>query len=114
VTGPDQAFDSTTKLIGDGTMSYANIITSYYSAGVHKWDDLAKVPYLSFTSAHAPDGCTYISYDDEQSIAEKGAYVKAKGLGGVIQWELNEGYLSAAAAGQRNPLLKAIHDSFLQ
>jgi chitinase len=114
VTGPDQAFDSTTKLIGDGTMSYANIMTSYYSAGARKWDDLAKVPYLSFTSAHAPDGCTYISYDDEQSIAEKGAYVKAKGLGGVIQWELNEGYLSAAAAGQRNPLLKAIHDSFLQ
>jgi len=114
VTGPDQAFDSTTKLIGDVTMSYANIITSYYSAGARKWDDLAKVPYLSFTSAHAPDGCTYISYDDEQSIAEKGAYVKAKGLGGVIQWELNEGYLSAAAAGQRNPLLKAIHDSFLQ
>jgi len=40
--------------------------------------------------------------------------VKAKGLGGVIQWELNEGYLKDAAAGQRNPLLKAIHDAFLQ
>ena len=58
-------------------------------------------------------GCTYISYDDEQSIAEKGAYVKAKGLGGVIQWEINEGYLSSAAAGQRNPLLKAIAASVL-
>jgi chitinase len=114
VTAPDQAFDSTTKLVGDGTMSYANIMANYYSASARKWDDLAKVPYLSFASAHAPDGCTYISYDDEQSIAEKGAYVNAKGLGGVIQWELNEGYLNAAAAGQRNPLLKAIHDSFLQ
>jgi chitinase len=57
---------------------------------------------------------TYISYDDEQSIAEKGAYVKAKGLGGVIQWELNEGYLKSAAAGERNPLLKAIAASVLQ
>jgi chitinase len=70
--------------------------------------------HLSFATPHAPDNCTYVSYDDEQSIAEKGVYVKAKGLGGVIQWELNEGYLKDATAGQRNPLLKAIHDAFLQ
>ena len=114
VTAPDQALNGATLAASDGTMSYANIVTKYYSASARKWDDLAKVPYLSFSTAHAPDGCTYISYDDEQSIAEKGAYVKAKGLGGVIQWELNEGYLSSAAAGQRNPLLKAIHDAFLQ
>ena len=113
VTGPDQALNGSTLVASDGTISYANIMTEYYSAGAHQWDGLARVPYLSFTTAHAPDGCTYISYDDEQSIAEKGAYVKAKGLGGVIQWELNEGYLSAAAAGQRNPLLKAVHDSVL-
>jgi chitinase len=113
VTGPDQALNGATLVASDGTISYASIMTNYYSASARKWDALARVPYLSFTSAHAPDGCTYISYDDEQSIAEKGAYVKAKGLGGVIQWELNEGYLSSAAAGQRNPLLKAIHDSVL-
>jgi hypothetical protein len=28
--------------------------------------------------------------------------------------ELNEGYLKDAGAGQRNPLLKAIHHAFLQ
>jgi chitinase len=114
VTGPDQALSGATVAASDGTMSYANIMTKYYSSSARQWDDLAKVPYLSFSSPHAPDNCTYISYDDEESIAEKAAYVKAKGLGGVIQWELNEGYLSAAAAGQRNPLLEAIHDSFLQ
>jgi chitinase len=113
VTAPDQALGGATLVASDGTISYANIMTSYYSTSARKWDPLARVPYLSFATAHAPDGCTYISYDDEQSIAEKGAYVKAKGLGGVIQWELNEGYLPSAAAGQRNPLLKAIHDSVL-
>jgi chitinase len=113
VTGPDQALNGSTLVASDGTISYANIMTKYYSASARQWDSLARVPYLSFTSPHAPDGCTYISYDDEQSIAEKGAYVKAKGLGGVIQWELNEGYLASAAAGQRNPLLKAIHDGVL-
>jgi chitinase len=113
VTGPDQALNGSTLLASDGTISYANIMTKYYGASARQWDSLARVPYLSFSAPHAPDGCTYISYDDEQSIAEKGTYVKAKGLGGVIQWELNEGYLSSAAAGQRNPLLKAIHDNVL-
>ena len=114
VTGPDQALNGSTLVAGDGAISYANIMTEYYSASTRQWDSLARVPYLSFSSPHAPDGCTYISYDDEQSIAEKGAYMKSKGLGGVIQWELNEAYLSSAPAGQRNPLLKAIHDSVLR
>jgi chitinase len=113
VTAPDQALNGATLVASDGAISYANIMTNYYSASTRQWDSLARVPYLSFASPHAPDGCTYISYDDEQSIAEKGAYVKAMGLGGVIQWELNEGYLSSAVAGRRNPLLSAIHDSVL-
>jgi chitinase len=113
VIAPDQALNGSTLVASDGTISYANIMTKYFRASARQWDALARVPYLSFSAAQAPDGCTYISYDDEQSIAEKGAYIKAKGLGGVIQWELNEGYLSAAPAGQRNPLLKAIHDSVL-
>jgi chitinase len=114
VTAPDQALNGSTLVASDGDISYANIMTKYFSASARQWDSLARVPYLSFSSPHTPDNCTYISYDDEQSIAEKGAYLKAKGLGGVIQWELNEGYLSSAPAGQRNPLLKAIHDTILQ
>jgi chitinase len=114
VTGPDQALNGSTLLASDGAISYVNIMTTYYSASARQWDSLARVPYLSFATAQAPDGCTYITYDDEQSIAEKGTYVKSKGLGGVIQWELNEGYLPSAAAGLRNPLLKAIHDNVLQ
>ncbi len=113
VTAPDQDLNGATLLASDGTMSYANIMSSYYAIGARSWDLLARVPYLSFTSAHDPDGCTYISYDDEQSIAEKGAYLKAQGLGGVIQWQINEGYIASAPAGQRNPLLTAIRDSIL-
>jgi chitinase len=114
VTAPDQALNGSKLAAGDGAISYATIMGQYWSADARKWDDLAKVPYLSFAAPHGPSNCTYISYDDEQSIAEKGAYVKAKGLGGVIQWELNEGYLGTATAGQRNPLLLAIRDAFLR
>jgi len=49
----------------------------------------------------------YIPTDD-RSIGEKGAYLKAQGLGGVIMWEINEGYISTAPVGQRNPLLTSI------
>jgi chitinase len=114
VTAPDQALGSSTVLAGDGTMSFAHIMGSYYSANARQWDSLALVPYLSFGSAHAPEGCSYISYDDAQSIQQKGKYIKSKNLGGVIEWEINEGYLSSAAAGQQNPLLDAVHDDVLQ
>jgi chitinase len=113
VTGPDQTIGTSITIVGDGTMSYTNIMANYYSTSARQWDSLAHVPYLSFSSAHAPDGCTYISYDDQQSIQDKGAYLKSKGLGGVIQWEINEGYLSSAAAGQKSPLLLAVRDYVL-
>jgi chitinase len=113
VTGPDQALNGATVVASDGTISYANIMANYYSASVHHWDSFARVPYLSFTTAHAPDGCGYISYDDEQSIGEKGNYVKSTGLGGVIQWEINEGYINSAANGQQSPLLTAIGATIL-
>ncbi len=114
VTGPDQPLDGSTILASDGTMSYANIMGSYFDASARQWDTTARVPYLSFSSPHEPDGCTYISYDDDQSIQEKGDYLRSQGLGGVIQWEINEGYLALAPAGQRSPLLLAVRDFVLE
>jgi len=111
VSGPDQALKGATVLAEDGTISYASIMNNYYSAAAHHWDSAASAASLSFSSAHAPEGCGYISYDDEQSIAAKAAYVKSNGLGGVIEWEINEGYLPSAS--QKNPLLTAIANSVL-
>ncbi|MCA9596681.1 MAG: glycoside hydrolase family 18 protein [Myxococcales bacterium] len=113
VTAPVQALSGSTIAADDGTMSYAHILGSYYAASDRKWDDFAKVPYLSFSGGKGPEGCSYISYDDEQSIAEKAKYVKDQGLGGVIQWEITEGYVPNAPAGQQSPLLTAIHDNLL-
>jgi chitinase len=113
VTGPDQALNGATLVAGDGAISYSSILQNYYSASARKWDPLARSPYLSFSSAQSPDGCGYISYDDEQSIGEKANFVKANGLGGVIQWELNEGYIVGATPGNQNPLLIAIASQVL-
>jgi chitinase len=114
VTAPDQALGGSTVAAGDGTMSYANILAGYYSTSAYHWDSSAMVPYLSFASAHGAQGCTYVTYEDAQAIAAKGAYAKSKGLGGVIIWTINEGYVASAAAGQRSPLLEAMKTAFLQ
>ncbi len=45
------------------------------------WDAAAKAPYL-----WNPDSTTFISYDDPESLRHKAAFVKEKGLGGVMFW----------------------------
>ena len=47
---------------------------------IRYWDETARAPYLI-------DGHDFISYDDEQSVAEKCAYVKQHGLLGLMYWE---------------------------
>ena len=47
-----------------------------------RWESTAKVPYLVDDS-----GKNVLSYDDPESMAEKGAYIKAKGLLGGMFWE---------------------------
>lgn len=110
VTGPMQALGGSTIAASDGVMSYANIMGSYYTAGAAQWDSTALVPYLSFTGATGPQGCSYISYDDAQSVASKAAYVKQHGLGGTIIWEIAEGY----TGGGGNALMEAVRAGFLQ
>ena len=113
-TGPRQAIGTGVSLVAsDNTMSYANIMSSYYDAAARRWDDLAKVPYLSFTTPKGPQQCNFVSYDDEQSIAEKGAHVKANGLGGAIIWTIGQGHLPNAPAGSQDPVLKAAYNSIV-
>jgi chitinase len=114
VLGPDQALGGAMVAASDGVMSYANILSGYYSLAARKWDPGAMVPYLSFAAPHGAQRCTYVTYEDEQAIAAKGAYAKSKGLGGIIIWTINEGYISSAPAGQRSPLLEAMKTAFLQ
>jgi chitinase len=47
------------------------------------WDPDARVPWLYKESIG-----TWITYDDVQSIGQKADYVRARGLGGVMVWEL--------------------------
>ncbi len=97
----------------DNTMSYTNIMGQYYSAGAYRWDATARAGYLSFGAGTGPQQCTLVSYEDAQSIAEKGSYVKSQGLGGAIIWTIGQGHIPSAPVGQRDPLLTAAYNAIV-
>lgn len=76
-------------------LSYSSIKTNYIKEDNKFYDSESMVPWLY-------DGNTFISYDDEQSIALKTEYIKNEGLGGVMIWELSQDY--------NNELLKSIYE----
>jgi chitinase len=111
VTGPLQPLGARTKQgVSDNEMSFTRIRTVYWDASARHWDASARVPYLAYVDGKGPQGCSYITYEDEESVAEKGAFVRAQGLGGAIVWTIGEGHFSV---GVRDPLLKAAHDAIL-
>lgn len=114
VTAPVQALGSSTVKASDGTMSYTNIMASYYASSAYHYDSAADVPYLTLSGSNAED-CTFVTYEDATSIAAKGAWVKAQGLGGIIIWTISEGYVaSGSTVAAQNPLLEVMKTSLLQ
>lgn len=56
--------------------------------GVYKrfWDDNARAPWIY---AVGENGGTFVTYEDVQSLRGKTSLIRAKGLGGVMFWELS-------------------------
>ena len=71
----------------DGDHSYAELVDKLIGKEgfVRYWDERAKAPYLWNEAAK-----TFITYDDPESIRAKADYVRAKGLGGMMFWELSQ------------------------
>ncbi len=70
------------KTVGMG-IDYVNFYKDINANGfVRFWDKNAKAPYLWNAETK-----TFISYEDEESIAYKMNYIKSKGLAGVMFWE---------------------------
>lgn len=80
---PDRyhGFLQLTKAGGGYGPNYDKLADEYINKNgyVRYWDDEAKAPFLF-------NGSTFISYDDEKSLAHKCAYVKREDIGGIFYW----------------------------
>jgi chitinase len=67
-----------------GDPSWRELVASYIDKNgyVRHWDAQAQAPYLWNATTR-----TFVSYEDPASLRAKVAFVKAKGLGGVMYWE---------------------------
>ncbi len=65
---------------------------------VRYWDENAKVPYLWNEETR-----TFYTYEDPESLSEKAAFVKEKGLAGMMYWQ--------HAHDPQNRLLGALHQA---
>lgn len=89
------------------TLSYSDIMDRDFSPGAYHWDTLAHAPFLSLGAASDP-ARKFVSYDDARLAREKVLYARTHGLGGVIIWELGQGYRPNQPTGQKDPLLQAV------
>ena len=95
---------------GDNDMSFANIKNDYYRAINYHHDAATGASYLSFSIPVGPKKCTFISYEDEASVAAKGRYADESGVGGAMIWQLNEGYNRHAS--EPHSVLRAVARAF--
>ncbi len=89
------------------TLSYSDIMDQDFQPTAYHWDALAHAPFLSLGAASDP-ARKFVSYDDARLVREKVFYARTHGLGGVIIWEMGQGYRPNQPAGQKDPLLQAV------
>jgi len=87
---------------------YYEIMEKYYQPERYRWHKPARAAYLSIDNAGSEND-SFISYDDEASCKEKIAYVKKKGLGGIMIFELGGGWRPGTLIP--DSLLKTINES---
>jgi chitinase len=108
VTEPRQSYTSDPDVTAN--VPYYDIMDTYYQAQYVRWDNDAKAAYLSIDRSGSSNDM-FISYDDETTTREKVAYVKQKGIGGLIIWELGGGYRPGLPSGQRDMLLQTVKEA---
>ncbi len=117
ITGPRQNTDQNDIYeVDDNALGYANLVRmGYLDQGQRLFDEEASSTYRLYPGGYIPtvDPARFpagmLSYEDEQSIAAKGAYTRAGNAGGTIIWTLNYGAMPDGS----NPLLQAVKESFL-
>ncbi len=117
ITGPRQNTDENDIYeTDDNALAYERLVAmGYLDHGERHFDEEASSTYRLYPGGYIPasdparNPAGMLSYEDERSIAAKGAYTRAGNAGGTIIWTLNYGALPDGS----NPLLDAVASSFL-
>jgi len=91
-------------------VAYFDILASYYQSNRYHWDDDAQAAYLSVDASGSAND-QFLTYDDEHTCEAKTSYARNHFLGGLMIWELGQGYLPSQPVGRRDPLLQAIRQT---
>lgn len=114
ITGPNQSTEAGVSIAGgdnDSPLLELFGTNGAYSEADRYWDNDALQPYLSLPEPER-HGCRYVTFEDEQSIVEKGRFSRNNGYGGSIVWTVNQGYVNTHA--EPNFLLQALRQGFLE
>jgi chitinase len=109
VSRPRQEWTGTPNV--KDNVPYFQLMDSYVGQPV-RWDSVAQAAYISIDKDGSAND-EFISFDNEQTIRSKAEYVRKKGLGGVILYELGGGYRRNLPLAYRDLLLQTVGHEFL-
>lgn len=78
-----QPFEGMLPGLPSGSMRYDQAAALLGGSFTRHWEETGRVPWL-----YDPAARVMVTYDDPQSVGEKAAYARARGLGGVMIWEI--------------------------
>lgn len=105
VTGPLQNWLSPPTVTPN--VPYWKLKEEYFNESDYQWDEKAHAAFLSIESGNLLEH-KFISFDDERSVKSKIEYVRNKGIGGTIIWEIGGAHLRDNPDGEKDPLLQSV------
>ncbi len=123
--GMDTLYQATKGGCNYGYAKYWDCLALLTNGGVEGWDDQRKVPYIKGTATLTigPQFCAssgvvagqkfWATYDNPRSIQEKVTWLKTKGYGGVMLFDMTMDLKSSLPINQRNPLKNAWADALM-
>lgn len=109
VTAPGQKWTTAPSL--NSYTNYYEIMDKYYQPTYYRYDAAAGSSYLSIDKAGSADDM-FISYNDEVTASEKVKYIRNKGIGGIMIFELGGGWRPSSSAP--DSLLQSVKTAVLQ
>lgn len=111
VRTPGQAIPSGYTSRSMHTMSMRTFYEDYYVKRYERWDNRAKVPYMSYPAGEGDFSCGLVSFENDRSVKEKATYAKGQGLGGVLVWNIGTGYMEEASRSKQHGLLRTVYET---